>query len=383
VRNQSRRSIDDASRRVVAWLMAFAILLAVPAFTGVAQAAATTNGATLNGGSTVTVGPGASITAAVTATSGNGLGNRVASIGWRIATSAPGSVTCVDVVPDQNAQRATTSFQVTAPSSAGTYDASFATYSDNACTANVSNLVTLTGGVVVTSPADLALSLTDGIDSITAGDGVGRSYSITVTNAAGAAPAVNVSLNGQWPPGLSRGAITPSQGSCSGPAAFTCSLGTLAGGASATVAVSYTVPPGTTSSPQIHSANVSTTSSDATMANNSASDSDVVVTSADLVVTKDDGVASVAAGDGVIRSFTVTARNLGPSDSQGVQISDVWPAGYSRGAVTDAYGSCSGTPSFTCDLGSIPAGGSRSIAVSYTVPVGTTGSQTNSRACVP
>ena len=379
MKNHTRRSTDDAPRRVLAWLIALAMLLGVPAFTGVAQAVATTNGATLNGASTLTVGPGSSIAAAVTATSGNGTGNRVASIGWRIATSAPGSVTCVDVSPNQNGQRATTSFPVIAPSGAGTYNAYFATYTDDACTTNVSNLVTLAGGVVVTAPsADLAIALTDGVDSVMAGDGVTRRYTITVSNAAGGASAPNVELTGQWPPGLARSGVTPSQGSCSGPANFTCSLGTVMGGATATVDVSYTVPAGTTSSPQVHSATVSTSSSETTMANNSAADSDLVASSADLAVTKDDGVAGVGAGDGVTRTFTITARNLGPSDSQGVQLFDVWPAGYSRGSVTDAYGSCSGMASFTCGMGSIPAGGSRSITVSYTVPAGTAGAQTNS-----
>ncbi len=221
----------------------------------------------------------------------------------------------------------------------------------------------------MTAPsADLALALTDGVDSVMAGDGVTRRYTITVSNAAGGAPASNVELTGQWPPGLARSGVTPSQGSCSGPANFTCSLGTVMGGATATVDVSYTVPAGTTSSPQVHSATVSTSSSETTMANNSAADSDLVATSADLAVTKDDGIAGVGAGDGVTRTFTITARNLGPSDSQGVQLFDVWPAGYSRGSVTDAYGSCSGMASFTCGMGSIPAGGSRSITVSYTVP---------------
>jgi hypothetical protein len=121
--------------------------------------AASVNSATLDGGSTTTVVAGGTISAAVTVTSqNNNANNRVGSIGWRIATTAPGAVACVDVTDVQNTTL-TRTFNITAPASNGTYNAYFIAYSDNACTANASSTLTLTNGVVV-APATPAPTTT-------------------------------------------------------------------------------------------------------------------------------------------------------------------------------------------------------------------------------
>ncbi len=98
-------------------------------------AAATVNSATLNGAATVTVITGATISAAVTVTSQNANGNNlVGSIGWRIATTTPGSISCVNVADVQGANgqplTATRTFSITAPGTAGTYNVYFVAYSD-------------------------------------------------------------------------------------------------------------------------------------------------------------------------------------------------------------------------------------------------------------
>ncbi len=360
-----------ALRRLIALSLPLALVVGPMAL--VATAAPVTDGATLNGAAAVTVSVGATITAAVTTTAGGGVTDRVGSIGWRIATT-PGTVTCVDVTNTTN-QTVTSTFPVTAPTTPGTYDAYVLAYTDNLCTANPSNQVVLTNGVVVRQ-ADLAVSVSDGVSMVTAGDGVTRTSTITVSNI-GTAPAGGVSLTDTWPAGFAQGTVTPSKGSCSGAPSFTCQLGTIGAGAAATVTVEATVPAATTSTPQVHTVVVATTSSESSTTNDTASDSDTVTTSADLSVTKDDGVTSVRAGDGVTRRFTITAANAGPSDAQSVQVADTWPAGYVRGTVTNKNGSCAGSPDFTCDLGTIAAGTSRSITVAYTVPGATTGGQTN------
>ena len=160
--------------------MAFALLLGMPALTGVASASPTTDGATLNGGTQVTVLPGSSITAAVTTTAGNPAADRVGSIGWRVASSPPGAVTCRDV-PDQRNGTETTAFPITAPAVPGTYHAYFAAYSDGACQVDAGNLVTLGNGVLVSSPAaDLALTKSDGVSSVAAGSST--TYVLTLRN---------------------------------------------------------------------------------------------------------------------------------------------------------------------------------------------------------
>src|SRR5262249_59667718 len=74
--------------------------------------------------------------------------------------------------------------------------------------------------------------------------------------------------------------------------AFTCDLGTIGAGASAAVLVTYTVPAATPAGPQTDTVSVSSAVSDPDLTNNTASDTNTVATSANLSVTKDDGVRS-------------------------------------------------------------------------------------------
>ena len=134
-------------------------------FVGPYIASATVLTATLNGGSSVTVSAGATISASVEVQSGNG-GNAAGSIGWRIATTAPGNnaagdalFTCVNIADHSNTT-VTNTFNITAPGSAGTYNAYFRSFSNDACSANRSNLLTLTSGVTVLDPNAPAGTLT-------------------------------------------------------------------------------------------------------------------------------------------------------------------------------------------------------------------------------
>ena len=121
-------------------------------------AAATVNSATLNGATSVTVAPGASITAAVSVTSGNGANHRAGSIGWRIATTAPGTVTCVDIANHSGTTK-TDTFTITAPSTTGTYNVYFVAYSDDVCNQNASNLLTMSNAVNVNNPVPTTTSI--------------------------------------------------------------------------------------------------------------------------------------------------------------------------------------------------------------------------------
>src|SRR2546423_12613777 len=94
-------------------------------------------------------------------------------------------------------------------------------------------------------------------------------------------------------------------------------------------------PPTTTATPQVNSATATSSTTEVNAADNTATDSNIVVTKADLQVTKDDGVPSVIAGDGSTYTYTIKVKNAGPSDAQAVSLSDTWPAGFSRsGLVT-------------------------------------------------
>src|SRR5207248_646132 len=71
---------------------------------------------------------------------------------------------------------------------------------------------------------------------------------------------------------------------------------------------------------------------DPNLANNSANDSDTVSGSADLAITKTDGVASVTAGGST--TYTIAVINNGPSDVTSATVTDTAPANATFGAWT-------------------------------------------------
>jgi uncharacterized repeat protein (TIGR01451 family) len=230
----------------------------------------------------------------------------------------------------------------------------------------------------VATSADLSITKSDGVTNVTAGDGVTYTYTITVSNG-GPSDAQDVSFTDTWPAGFTRGSLPAGCANVGSGPDFTCSLGTIAAGGSATRTVTYTVPASTTTTPQVNSVTVSATTGDPSNVNNTATDSNTVTTSADLSVTKSDGVTSVTAGDGVVRTYTITVTNAGPSNAAAVSLADTWPAGFTRGTVTPSQGTCTGSPSFTCSLGTINSGANATVTVTYTVPASTTTSpQVNS-----
>lgn len=106
--------------------------------------------ATVGGGSSVSVSPSASITAAVTGSSPSGTGgDRWYSTSWRISAT-PGAGTCVNTTDVSNTS-ATRSFPITAPASSGTYNVYFQAFTNDSCGGTSSAVLTLSNAVVVTS----------------------------------------------------------------------------------------------------------------------------------------------------------------------------------------------------------------------------------------
>ncbi|MCX6720409.1 MAG: DUF5011 domain-containing protein [Candidatus Staskawiczbacteria bacterium] len=124
--------------------------------------------ATVNGGSSVTVAPGALISTVVNLTAtGTGNDNYWSSTSWRLSTTAPGSTTCVNTSPDSNTAGNYTSnaFNVTAPASSGTYNLYLIARENNSCGGASSSVYTLLGAVTVvtdsTPPTVLSIVMDD------------------------------------------------------------------------------------------------------------------------------------------------------------------------------------------------------------------------------
>ena len=194
--------------------------------------------------------------------------------------------------------------------------------------------------------ADLAITKTDGVGSVDAGGTT--TYSIVVSNA-GPSAANNAVFTDPAVANLSVSSVNC--GSASGGAACPTALNTtialmqgsgivipaLPAGGSVTFTVNANVAGGATGT-IVNTARIAVPAgvTDANAANNAATDSDTVALVADLAITKTDGVAT--ATPGASTTYTIVARNNGPSNVVGATVSDVLPVAVT-GATFTAVGS--------------------------------------------
>ena len=154
--------------------------------------------------------------------------------------------------------------------------------------------------------ADLSLTKTDSPDPVLAGQLL--TYTLTVTNA-GPSSATGVSVTDTLPAGVTFDSATPSQGTCSqSSGTVTCALGTIANGASATVAIKvrrssrrHDHQPGDRVSRRPATRSWSTTPPAPTT---------TVDPAADLSLTKSDSPDPVLAGQ--LLTYTLERPNAGP-----------------------------------------------------------------------
>jgi uncharacterized repeat protein (TIGR01451 family) len=240
------------------------------------------------------------------------------------------------------------------------------------------NSATDTDGLGAT--ADLAITKTDGVTTATPGGSV--TYTITASNA-GPSDSDGASVVDTFPTELT------CTWTCAGAGGGTCNA-SGAGNISEAVflpaggSVTYTVP--CTVSPAA-SGTISNTATvnmmqggptDPNPDNNSATDTDTLGATADLAITKTDGVTSVTAGGSV--TYTITASNAGPSDVTGATVTDTFPA-----SLTCTW-TCVGAGGGTCtaagsgnisDTVNLPAGGSVTYTASCTLSSSATGTLSN------
>jgi uncharacterized repeat protein (TIGR01451 family)/CSLREA domain-containing protein len=100
-------------------------------------------------------------------------------------------------------------------------------------------------------------------------------------------------------------------------------------------------------------------------------------TSTDLAVTKTASPEPVASGGTI--TYTITVKNNGPITATGVNTVDNLPGGVTFVSSSASQGSCSGTATVTCDLGTLPNGATATVTIVVTVTANS-GSVTNSVA---
>jgi len=173
------------------FLLTCSLLFASPT-----MAALTINSVTLDGGSSIAVAPGgSSIPVALSVT--NDATNNWNSTGWRISTSAPGTLTCYDNVDHAGAnQTFSESFNIVAPATTGTYNAYFVASNNSACS-GVTTTTTLPNSIIVAAPV---LTKVASSSSAVVGDVV--TFRLTASNSL-SVPLSNVVVTDTLPAGMS------------------------------------------------------------------------------------------------------------------------------------------------------------------------------------
>jgi uncharacterized repeat protein (TIGR01451 family) len=214
------------------------------------------------------------------------------------------------------------------------------------------------GVAVNTTSADLGLTKTGPL-TVAAGQDV--LYTVTVTNT-GPSDAASVTVADPTPAGL---VFVSNSGSCT--TAFPCLLGTVPAGATRTITATYHVPSGFAGSgPFVNTATVSSPTADPSPGNESGTVSTTLVAaSADLSIS---GVGPASTTPGTTVAYMITVTNAGPSDAQAVSIDDPVPSGL---VFVSASGACAG--GFPCAVGTLAAGASINITVTFQVPPGYAG----------
>ena len=358
-------------------------------------------GVTIDDGVTSAV-AGGNVTYTIIATNGGAVGNPAALVNDSFPPSLTCSTTCSGAnggtctagpfvgdindsasIPSGGSVTYTASCAVS-PTATGSLSNSV-TVSMNAVTDNnlANNSATDTDGLG--GVADLAITKTDGVTSATPGGSV--TYTITASNA-GPSSATGSTVADTFPASLT------CTWTCTGTGGGTC---TAAGSGNINDAVNLPSGGSTTytASCSISAAATGTLTNTATVAapagvtdptpgNNSATDSDTLASSADLAITKTDGVTTATPGGSV--TYTITSSNAGPSNAAGTTVADTFPASLTCTWTCVGAGGGTCTASGSGNINSIvnlPAGGSVTHTASCTISAGATGTLSNTATVTP
>lgn len=232
--------------------------------------------------------------------------------------------------------------------------------------------------VVVGSAADLSLTKTDSVDPASPGDSF--DYTLTVSNA-GPSAAVDVVVADQPPVGVTVTGIASSDGAATcALASNTCTLPSLAPGASETLTVTVSVDPAA-SGTLTNGATVTSSTTDPALGNNAASEDTTIVPLADVSVVKTrTSAAPVIAGEPV--TYELVVSNAGPSPAENVSVADTLDPVLSSTSASATVGTCAGDPVISCALGTLGAGASVTITVVADVADTATGTNLANTAAV-
>ena len=287
---------------------------------------------------------------------------------------AGGVVTC-NLGTEPAGGRTTITVQITSTSQVDVNDT--ATVTSTTPDPNPSNNVAR-ASVSFRGTADVSIIKSAAPSPVVAGTSL--TYTLTVFNN-GPSTAPNVVVKDTMPGQVSDVSFTPSQGSCTGgipgnPAQpFTCTLGSLANAASATITFVAKVNPSTPDGTVlVNNATVASDYADPNNGNNSATALTTAVARADLAVTKTSDKPTYKPSS--VITYTVTVTNGGASDAQAVVVTDNLPDIKAAIYQSDTGGCTKSGATLTCNIGTLAVGGSKSFNI-YLLVKGNRGTVTN------
>ncbi len=302
------------------------------------------------------------------------------------SVTAPGATKCNVGTPGNSLDPATCGFDVLGPGASAmmtivtqVLPATTGTlHSDASVTSgtfdpNNSNNFAHTDTTVMVQ-ADIALGMSSSPNPVAAGT---AATIVSTVMSAGPSLARNVTLSVMLPTGtafISYQISNGGAGTCAlvvnNPRQLACQLNDLAPGQAVMVYTNIAVDPSQPAGPDQAGGSASTSSNDPNLSNNSAMTILNVITRADLsaALTTTDGSHVYHASTSV--TYVGTAANAGPSDAQSAQLVFTLPGG-KVGNVVSNNGGClapivtNTSTTVTCQLGTLPAGVSRSIQVQF------------------
>ncbi len=234
-----------------------------------------------------------------------------------------------------------------------------------------SNAVTPTRPLGAT---DMAIAMTG---PATINSGGNASYTITASNL-GPSFAPQVTVIDNIPAGATFFSATTSQGACAlSGSQFSCNLGSMIVGSSATVTVVLNVTASITNNATINANDANGNPvSDPNPANNAANFSTTVgppPTSTDLQVSGSPQNGGPTAGPAVTDTITWQIKNAQNTVANQVVFTTTLPAGLTFNSVSTSIGSCQGLPAggsgtITCNASSISGGQTMIVTVNFGVP---------------
>jgi uncharacterized repeat protein (TIGR01451 family) len=218
-------------------------------------------------------------------------------------------------------------------------------------------------GTLTVIGSDVAIAKTG---PATAVAGTNVVYALTVSNSG--SDATGVSVSDVIPANTSFVSAIASQGSCTGTASVVCTLGTILDGGTATVTLTVNVDVSLAGGSTIsNTATVTSTTADPNPVNNSSTfTTNITGGSVDLAIVKT--ASAPPYGTGFPITWTIGVSNAGPAPAAGVVVTDTIPAGTSFVSATPTQGTCTGTSTVTCNLGTLASGGAASISLVLNLP---------------